>query len=182
MAKVKGPLMSMEASGAYGSTLVFGRRKGANVVRQLVIPANPQAQGQEDARNIVRVGGVLQRWVSNTALVADGETLTDKARITAITPAEQTWNSYLVQMITGKGALVYAAARAAFAALQSAEQDAWDAAAAALSPVIGSVNQTTEGGASTTAITGGEAWFIYQYGLSGAGLASVPGATPPTYA
>ena len=50
MAKVKGPLMSMEASGKFGGALVFGTWKGRPTVRQLVTPTNPQTQGQEDAR------------------------------------------------------------------------------------------------------------------------------------
>lgn len=182
MAKVKGPLMSMEASGAYGGTLVFGQRKGASVVRQLVTPANPQSQGQEDARNIVRVGGTLQRFANATSMIASGETQKDSARLAAMAPSNQTWNSFLVQLITGKGGLSFTAARAAFAALAPAEQAAWEAAAAALSPVIGSTYQTTVGGAAATPITGGEAWFIYQYGLSTVGMAAVPGAVPPTYA
>ena len=87
MAKVKGPLMSMEASGSYGSTLVFGRRLGSNVVRQLVKPSNPQTQGQMDARNRVRVFGALQKFVSGTSLKLSGKTSTDKELIAALTPA-----------------------------------------------------------------------------------------------
>lgn len=182
MAKVKGPLMSMEASGAYGGTLVFGQRKGSSVVRQLVTPANPQTAGQEAARNSVRIGGTLQKWVSATALVADGQTDVDKVRLAAKAPANQTWNSYLVQLITGKGGLTFTAARAAFAALAAGEKTAWGVSAAALAPVIGGTFQTVAGGGAGTAITGAEAWFIYHYGLSTVGLSSVPGAVPPVYA
>lgn len=182
MAKVKGPLMSMEASGAYGGTLVFGQRKGSSVVRQLVTPANPQSAGQETARNIVRVGGNLQKFVSATLLILSGETMTDKKRLAAKAPSNQTWNSYLVQLISGKGGLTFVAARAAYALLDSTAQTAWDAAAAALSPVIGPSYQTTAGGMAGVNISGGEAWFIYHYGLASVGLAPQPTATPPTYA
>lgn len=51
MAKVSGPLMSMDASGKFGGTIVFSKWKGRNVVRQLVVPANPNSAGQEAARN-----------------------------------------------------------------------------------------------------------------------------------
>ena len=51
MAKVSGPLMSMDASGKFGGALVFSKWKGRNVVRQLVIPGNPNSAGQEAARN-----------------------------------------------------------------------------------------------------------------------------------
>jgi hypothetical protein len=182
MAKVSGPLMSMEASGAYGSTLVFGKRKGSNVVRQLVTPSNPQSQGQEDARNIVRVGGTLQKFVSATTLKRSGETDTDKLRLAAKAPSNQTWNSYLVQLVSGKGGLTFSAARTAYAALTAPQKTAWETAAAALTPVIGSSYQTTAGGGASTPLTGGEAWFVYNYGLATVGLASQPTGTPPTYA
>lgn len=61
MAKVKGPLMSMEASGAYGGTLVFGQRKGSSVVRQLVTPANPERGSRPPVTP--SIGGTLQKWV-----------------------------------------------------------------------------------------------------------------------
>jgi hypothetical protein len=36
--------------------------------------------------------------------------------------------------------------------------------------------------ADGTAIVAGQAWFYYQYGLYILGIASLPGAVPPTYA
>ena len=174
--------MSMEASGAYGGTLVFARRKGRNVVRQLVIPANPRSSDQESARNRVRVTGALQTWTNATALILSGQTLTDKARLAAAAPAEQTWNSYLTQIINGAGGLTYDAAQTAYGALAAGEKTAWVDAAAALTPVIGSVYQTIAGGAAGTPLTAGNVFFIYMYGLSIIGRAATPGATPPTYA
>lgn len=182
MAKVSGPLFSMEASGKFGDALVFGKWKGRPTVRQLVTPANPNSQGQEDARNRMRVSGAIQSWVNTTALVANGETLTDKARIQAITPGEYAWNGYLVDTMIGKGFLTYGAAQTAWTALDGTAQTNWDTAAAALSPQLNQVFQTQAGGTATTPMSAGEVWFIYQYGLAQLGLATTPGATPPTYA
>ena len=182
MARVKGPLMSMEASGAYGGTLVFAQRKGAAVVRQLVTPANPKSTKQEIAKNIVRVGGNLQKWANATTMKASGQTAVDSVRLAAIAPSAQTWNSYLVQLISGKGALVYAAARAAYTALAAGEKTAWNDAAVALTPALPTTYQTAAGGVATTAMTAGEAWIIYHWGLASVGLSSTPGAVPPTYA
>lgn len=42
MAKLKGPLFSLGASGALGKTLVFFSWKGLDVVREYVVPANPK--------------------------------------------------------------------------------------------------------------------------------------------
>jgi len=46
MAKVKGPLMSLEASGSVANTLVFSIWKGRPYVRELVTPSNPQTASQ----------------------------------------------------------------------------------------------------------------------------------------
>ena len=182
MAKVKGPLMSMEASGSYGSTLVFGRRLGSNVVRQLVKPSNPQTQGQMDARNRVRVFGALQKFVSGTALMLSGKTSTDKALIAALTPAGQRWNSYMQQVGIGSGGIAYNGARAAYALLTELEKGAWDTAAGALTPVILSVAQKDAGGMDGTPLSAGEVFFIHVYTLSLMGITSTPTGTPPTYA
>ncbi len=182
MAKVKGPLMSMEASGSYGSTLVFGRRLGSNVVRQLVKPANPKTQGQMDARNRVRVFGALQRFVSGTTLKLAGKTANDKDLIAALTPTGQRWNSYLQQVGIGSGGISYAGARAAYAALTAPQQVAWETAAGALTPVILSVAQKDAGGMDGTPVPAGEVFFIYVYALSLMGITATPGGAPPTYA
>ena len=50
MAKVTGPLMSMDARGSIGKAIVFMAWKGINTVRQFVIPANPNSQDQQTVR------------------------------------------------------------------------------------------------------------------------------------
>lgn len=51
MAKVTAPLMSMEASGAFGNAIVFARWKGISYARQYVVPANPRTQAQLAVRS-----------------------------------------------------------------------------------------------------------------------------------
>lgn len=182
MARVKGPLMSMEASGSYGSTLVFGRRLGSNVVRQLVKPSNPMTAGQMTARNRVRVFGALQKFVSGTSLMLSGKTSTDKELIAAMTPAGQRWNSYLQQVGIGTGGISYEAARTAYGLLTEMQKGAWDTAAGALTPVILAVAQKDAGGIDGTPISAGEVFFIYVYALSLMGIIATPAGTPPTYA
>ena len=53
MAKVKGPLMSMDARGQLGKTLVFLGWKGLKTVRSHVVPANPQTGPQQAQRGIM---------------------------------------------------------------------------------------------------------------------------------
>lgn len=182
MAKVSGPLFSMEASGSYGGAIVFAKWKGRQYSRQLVIPANPNSADQEAVRNRLRVTGALQKWANTTTLKESGQTVTDKERIIAATPGGYAWNGYLVDNCVGAGGLTYIAAEAAYTALTAPQKTAWDGAATALSPALAQVYQTQAGGTAGTPKTAGEAFFIYRYGLSQMGLASAPTGTPPTYA
>lgn len=50
MAKVKAPLFSFSASGKLADSLVYGSWKGLDVVRQYIIPANPNTSGQVTQR------------------------------------------------------------------------------------------------------------------------------------
>jgi hypothetical protein len=183
MAKTTGPLMSMDASGKFGGALVFSKWKGRPVVRQLVRPANPMSADQETARNAVRVLGAGQHFANLTTLKRDGETLTDKAELASLAPSGQAWNGFLVKSAIGAGQISYDAASAAWTALTGGNHTSWEDAAAALAPAIPAVAQKAAGGAAATAMTAGEVFFHYCYGLYVAGaMASVPGATPPTYA
>lgn len=50
MARVKGPLFSIEASGSVAKTIVYSQWKGRNYVRQHTIPLNPQSATQMNVR------------------------------------------------------------------------------------------------------------------------------------
>lgn len=60
MAKVKGPLMSLSASGQLGKAIVFGIWKGVATVRTHVIPSNPNSQAQQDQRGYL--GKAILEW------------------------------------------------------------------------------------------------------------------------
>lgn len=172
----------MDASGAFGGTLVFGKWKGRNTVRQLVRPSNPQSTGQESSRNEVRTGGVAQHWANMSIQLGDSRLVTDKAALMTAAPSGQAWNGFLVKSMIGAGGLNYAAAAAAWTALAGGEKTDWDDAADALDTPFPVVYQTMAGGISTTALTSGQAFFHYQWGLYVAGIADLPGETPPVYA
>ena len=182
MAKVSGPLMSMDARGKFGDTLVFSGWKGRPTVRQLVIPTNPKSTNQVAARNRVRALGAIQRFTNQSALVNENLTLANKAEVAAITPSGQAWNGYLVDAAIGAGGLTYTAAQAAWAALTGGEKTAWDNAAAALTPAIPAVAQQVAGGGAGTPLTAGNVFFIQEYALYVMGLQAVPGAVPTVYA
>lgn len=182
MAKVTGPLMSMDASGAFAGTLVFTRWKGRPVVRQLVQPSNPMSQGQEDSRNAMRVLAAGQRFANQTALIRAGETLTDKEELITLAPSGQAWNGFLVKSAIGAGRVNMEAADAAYALLTAPQKTAWDDAAAALVPAIGPVMEYDAGGVEAGLLTSGQVFFHYVYGLYIAGATTIPGAVPPVYA
>lgn len=58
MAKTTAPLLSMEASGQIGSTLVASKWKGRPYMRRYTIPANPNSAGQQLTRNTFK-------WLNN---------------------------------------------------------------------------------------------------------------------
>jgi len=60
MAIVDSPLLSLGAKKTLGKTLTFSRLKGQNVVRQRVIPANPQTLGQTTQRGFMRAA--VKEW------------------------------------------------------------------------------------------------------------------------
>ena len=51
MAKVKGPLLSLGASGQIGKSIVFGDWRGVKYAREHVVPANPRSTAQVLTRN-----------------------------------------------------------------------------------------------------------------------------------
>lgn len=182
MAKVSGALFSIDASGTYAGKLVFAKWKGRQYVRNHVIPSNPMTIGQVTSRNRVRVTGAAQRFINLTTLKGDGRASTDQVLLTAAAPSGQAWNGYLSKEMIGSAGVTYTAAEAAYAALVGGEKTAWNNAAAALTPAIPAVAQKGALNVAATAKTAGEVHFIMQYGLYTAGIASIPTATPPTYA
>ena len=86
MAKVKGPLFSLSASGQIAKTLVYGDWKGIDIVRKYVIPANPNTAAQQQQRGYF--GNAVEDWHT------DGFTAIDVAA----------WNLYaLAQKVAASG-------------------------------------------------------------------------------
>jgi len=75
MAIVKGPGMSLDASGSLAATIVFSKWKGRNYIRQHVVPANPKSGGQVGVRAMFKF--LSQIWDGLSA--ADKATWEDRA-------------------------------------------------------------------------------------------------------
>jgi hypothetical protein len=132
MAKVTMPLLSGTARGKIANAMVHFPWKGIAVVRQWLIPANPQSTGQGNIRTII---GNLGRAVG---MIVVGKVYDVKLKALGVIPNQQTKQSYLVQYIkdtylAGSGATLVAA----YVALRSevkghTKSDAFTSGASAL--------------------------------------------------
>ena len=180
MARVTGPLMSMEASGTIGKTLTFANWVGRQYVRRWTRPSNPQTADQMDQRNAFSVIGVGVSQANKCLQVNSSTTKTDEQAIRDKTPSGMRWNGYIQKVLAGTGAAGYNAAKAAWDMLPNG--DAWETAASGLTPPVQSAPRYMEGGASAMPATPGEVLFIMNYGLYLIGArAAAPTAAPPVY-
>ncbi len=95
MAKVTGPLMSLDASGTVAKTTTFSKWKGRNYVRLRVTPANPQSTDQVATRGYL---GVLAK-AARAVLTMFKDTLHVGSQFfidaVAAAPSGQSWISWL---------------------------------------------------------------------------------------
>lgn len=96
MAKVKGPLFSLEARGRVGDAMVHFPWKGRAVVRKWLKPTNPRDVDQKIIRQKLAAMG------KNTAVIETPKTgLADGSKmyqlLKAETPAAQIWNAYFAK-------------------------------------------------------------------------------------
>ena len=181
MARVTGPLMSMEASGTIGKTLTFANWVGRQYVRRWTRPSNPQTLEQMRQRNAFSVIGVGVSQANNCLQDNSSTSKTDEQAFREKTPSGMRWNGYIQKVLTGTNAAGYRAAKLAWDSLLG--QAAWETTANGLTPPVPLAPQYLEGGASTDAASPGEVLFIMNYGLYLIGArTTAPGSTPPTYA
>ena len=182
MAKVTGPLMSMEASGTIGDALTFSRWVGRPYVRRYTVPSNPQTLDQETHRNRFSAIGTITTWASRNTQFFGTNTKDDQALIKAKTPADQRWNGYLLRVMTSGNGAQYEAAKTAWEGPVLGSQSSWETAASALVPPMPSATQRGEGGISEPAATPGFLLFLLHWGMHQMGIQSnAPGAMPPVY-
>lgn len=94
MAKVEGPLMSMEARGKLADAIVFFPWKGRHVVRQWLKPANKKSTAQGYVRAAVYAIG---KFITEIVSISNGGALDSKiySLSTAKVPAGMNWNAWL---------------------------------------------------------------------------------------
>lgn len=180
MAKISGPMFSLDARGKFAGALVFSSWKGRPVVRQLVTPANPMSAEQQIARNIVRVFGAIQHHIAATAQKRDGRANLDKADLITAAPAGFAWNGNLVKVGTGAQQINYDAAVTAWGNVT--DKAAWTTKAGTMVPALPEVAQIGTGGVAAANMAAGQVLFHYAYAMYLLALGALKDEVPPTFA
>lgn len=129
MSKVFGGLLSLDASGKFGRTIVYSKWRGVPYARLLVTPSNPRTALQVATRvALAAVGKVTKR----ADLSGDEVTF-----IKTITPAGQSWNSYFGREIVGAGLVNFDAAKSFYNNVSNATIKGYFDAAAATAGIEG---------------------------------------------
>jgi len=76
--KLTGPMMSIDASGTFASTMTFAKWKGRNYARRTVTPANPDSDGQRTQRAMMRY--LAQEWGSAPIVPGPWQDLADTGK------------------------------------------------------------------------------------------------------
>lgn len=153
MAKVNGPLMSMEASGTIAGTLTFDKR---GFVRTHVTPANPQTAEQGNVRQRLLAVQKALRFIG-AAVVAVVRTLA---------PTSYRWNSYLLSQVLGAASTEFDASVAAYAALTAPERAAWETKAVAIGITEQSITYATDDPVSPGLALFAVARTLYRLGVN----------------
>lgn len=96
MAKVEGPLFSLEARGKIGNVMVHFPWKGRNVVRKWLKPTNPRDIDQKLIRQkLAAVGHCIGKILGVDATYPNGSLAVVEWK--TLTPAGQIWNAYITK-------------------------------------------------------------------------------------
>lgn len=107
MAKVNGPLMSMDASGAYGNTLVFSKWKGRNYVRQYVVPSYSNTTEQANIRSIFRDASLAWKSGATVGGVAINSAYKTAYNNAASSQSVSGFNLFLRECVQKNGGVAY---------------------------------------------------------------------------
>ena len=151
-------------------------------MRQRVIPANPSSQEQVTARAVHSLTTHLIRWAVATSMTSDGQSLTDRKRLQAITPMASRWVNLIYSKALQDSQANVRGALLQWSMLSHDGVAAWDAAAIALSPAITAWTPATAPGATPPTFTAGELFFTWRYLLFLLRVVdTAPTNTPPAY-
>src|SRR3972149_2835365 len=97
MAKVTGPLMSLDASGTVANTTTFSKWKGRNYVRLRVIPFNTDTALQQAVRSALGTLAKAARAVLTAAQDVADPAVGSPFYVAGVSvaPSNQSWISYM---------------------------------------------------------------------------------------
>jgi len=127
MAKVTGPLMSLDASGTVGNTITFSKWNGKNYVRHRVIPQNRKTDAQASSRTFVGGTGYALSFVMTVAKdsVNHVGSLFYQSAVMAA-PAGQSWISNAMTKILGTNFGTIEANVTSYGVLDGTHKGYWD--------------------------------------------------------
>lgn len=100
MAKLKGPLFSLGASGAIGKALVYFGWKGLDVAREYVVPANPRSTDQLKVRGYLKLAvSMIHEDQARADHPLNGNDQVAYALKGSLIPTPRTWFNTIVKEI-----------------------------------------------------------------------------------
>lgn len=160
MARVLAPLLSLNARQTFGKTLTYANWKGISTVRLKSNPTNPKTVTQMTNRARFSAGGKIAKALSAIGTLA--------TYLRTVTPAQQSYVSYLVGQSMGVGNATVIAALAAYNLSANATiKGFFDAQA-----IVGLVQAVDIGPASYERIAAGGVLAIGYFGAQASGSAS----------
>lgn len=97
MAKLKAPLLSLGAAGAIGKVMVFFNWKGLDVVREYVVPSNPQTTNQTTQRGYLTAAVAAIHAAEQLATPLDEDDKTAYSLWGSNFPTPRTWFNQIVK-------------------------------------------------------------------------------------
>lgn len=177
MAKVTGPLMSLDASGTVGGTATFSKWKGRNYVRLRVTPQNPKTDNQATSRTYMgAIGQALSSVLTRAKDVAHAGSQFWADGV-SFAPAGQSWMSYASRTILGTNFGNIAAVVTAYTAVSATPKGYYDTHAAAL----GLTDFSLSYGSAGTLKAGAQLYGMYKFAIEQLGyVAPAGGLGSPT--
>lgn len=178
MAKVTGPLMSLDASGTVGNTTTFSKWKGRNYVRLRVTPQNPKTDAQAQSRSYLgALGQALSTILTRAKDMAHAGSPFWAAAV-SFAPAGQSWISFASRTILGTNFGNIAAVITAYTAVSSTPKGYYDSHAAALGLTTFSLSY----GSADPIAAGAQLYGMYKFAVEQLGYTAPAGgfASPTT--
>lgn len=112
MAKLKGPLFSLGATGQVGKALVFFGWKGLNVVREFVVPANPNTTNQQTQRGYLTQAVLRIHQAQEASPALNATDVQAYALLASTVQVATTWfnqvvRQWVAQVIAGKTGIIW---------------------------------------------------------------------------